>query len=101
MLDSSNFFLALDTTLSQEQVAGLYRAIGCRVRKSSWFDYEVLSDWAELVIEAERPILMHGWVANLPTRAEELVTPLRAAGVSFTGECYGPHPDQELFLVFK
>jgi len=58
-------------------------------------------DWAELVIEAESPILMHGMVADLPARAEELVGPLRAAGVSFTAECYGPEPDRELLLELQ
>ena len=88
--DTSNFYSSLHTTLSREQVAGLYGALGGRVRKCSWTDYEVLGPWAELVIEAESPILMHGPVADVLTRAEELVAPLRAAGVSFTAECYGP-----------
>ena len=58
--DGSNFFSALHTCLSREQVAGLYGALGWQVRKCSWVDYEITSDWAELVIEAESPILMHG-----------------------------------------
>jgi hypothetical protein len=97
--DGSNFFSALDTPLSREEIAGLYGARGWRVRKCSWVDYEVISDWAELVIEAESPILMHGPVADLPARAEELVAPLREAGVSFTAECYGP--DRELLLELR
>jgi hypothetical protein len=99
--DTSNFFSSLRTALTREQVAGLYGAIGWRVRKCSWVDYEVVSDWAELVIEAESPILMHGPVADLPARAEELVAPLRSAGVSFTAECYGPEPDRELLLELR
>jgi hypothetical protein len=101
MPDSSNFFILLHTPLSREKVAGLYEALGWQVRKCSWVDYEVISDWAELVIEAEGPILMHGSVADLPSRAEELVAPLRAAGVSFTAECYGPGPDRELLLELR
>jgi hypothetical protein len=66
--DSSNFFSSLHTTLSRKQVAWLYGALGWRVRKCWWVDYEVISDWAELVIEAESPILMHGPVADLPAR---------------------------------
>jgi hypothetical protein len=99
--DSSNFFSALDTALSREQVAGLYGAVGWRVRKGSWVDYEVLTDWAELVIESESPILMHGPVADLPARAEELVAPLRAACVAFTAECYGPEPERKLLLELR
>jgi hypothetical protein len=98
--DGSNFFSSLHTALTREQVAGLYGALGWRVRKCSWVDYEVVSDWAELVIEAESPILMHGPADDLPARAEELVAPLRA-GVAFTAECYGPWPDGELLLELR
>ncbi len=101
MPDGSNFYSALDTPLSPEQVAGLYRTLGWQVRKCSWVDYEVISDWAELVIEGDGPVLMHGAVADLPARAEELVAPLRAAGISFTAECYGPAPDQQLLLELR
>jgi hypothetical protein len=99
--DTSNFFSSLHTALSRKQVAGLYGAIGWRVRKCSWVDYEIISDWAELVIEAQGPILMHGPVADLPARAEELVAPLRAAGVAFTAECYGPWPEDALLLELR
>jgi hypothetical protein len=88
--DTSNFYGSLHTTLSREQVAGLYGALGWRVRKCSWTDFEVFGPWAELVIEAEAPILLHGSVADVLANAEELVAPLRAAGVSFTAECCGP-----------
>jgi hypothetical protein len=101
MPDCSNFFSSLHTPLSREQVAGLYGALGWRVRKCSWVDYEVVCDWAELVIEAESPILIHGPVADVLARAEELVGPLRAAGVSFTAECYGPEPGRELLLELR
>jgi hypothetical protein len=84
--------------MSRKQIAGLYGALGWRVGKCTWVDYEVVSDWAELIIEGESPILMHGPVADLPARVEELVAPLRAAGVSFSVECYGPVPDEELLL---
>lgn len=96
--NSSNFFSSLNTRLSRKQVAALYKSLGWQVRKCSWADYEVRSNWAELVIESESPILMHGPVADLPARAEDLVAPLRTADVSFTAECYGPEPDNVLIL---
>lgn len=99
--DESNFFSSLHTGLSRKQVADLYGALGWHVRKCSWVDYEVISDWAELIIEAESPILVHGSVADLPARAEELVAPLRAAGIKFTAECFGPAPKCELFLELR
>jgi hypothetical protein len=99
--DTSNFFSALHTSLSREQIARVYGALGWQVRKCSWADYEVFGPWCELVIEAESPILMHGPVADVVARAEELVAPLRAAGVRFTTECYGPEPDRELPLKLQ
>lgn len=99
--DSSNFFAGLDTRLTRAQVARLYGRLGWRVRMCSWVDYEVASDWAELVIEGESPVLMHGPVADLPDRVEELVAPLRAAGVTFAAECYGPLPDRVLLLEVR
>jgi hypothetical protein len=97
----SNFFCALHTNLSPSGIGALYEPLGWRVRKCSWVDYEVTSDWAELVIEDILPVLMHGPVADLLDRAEGLVGPLRAAGVSFTAECYGPEPDRELLLELR
>jgi|SRR6516225_3381180 hypothetical protein len=85
--DTADFYSSLQTALSREHVAGLYGALGWRVRKCSWTDYEVLGPWAELVIEAEGPILMHGTVVL--ARAEEVLAPLREAGISFAAEFYG------------
>jgi hypothetical protein len=99
MPDYSNFYSGLYTVLSREQVASLYGALGWRVRRCSWTDYEVFGPWAELVIEAESPILMHGVVADVLDRAQELLAPLRQAGISFTAECYGP--DGELLQEFS
>lgn len=95
----SNFFSSLHTVLSREDVAGIYSALGWQIRKCSWTDYEISNNWAELLIAGESPILMHGTVANLPARAEELVAPLRSASLSFTAECYGPNG--ELLLEIK
>jgi hypothetical protein len=80
----------LHTTLSRQEVAELYAAVGWRIRKCSWLDYEISGPWADLVVEAESPILIHGLVADVARRAEELVAPLRAAGISFSVECYAP-----------
>jgi hypothetical protein len=96
----SNFYSSLDTSLSPEQVAGLYAALGWRVRQYRWTDYEVFGPWCELVIESESPILMHGQVGDVVAHPEELVAPLKAAGVRFTADCYGPDPDRQLLLEF-
>ena len=84
MPEGANFNSTLGTTLSREQVASRYGALGWQVRNGSWADFEVISDWAELVIEATGPILMHGSVADVLNRAEELVATEGFAGGSHT-----------------
>ena len=96
-----NFFSSLHTALSKAQIAELYGVLGWRVRKSSWEDYQVECDWAELLIEASSPILMHGFVFDIANRADALVAPLRAAPVVFTAECYGPEPDKRLLFELR
>lgn len=54
-----------------------------------WTDYEVVSAFAELVVEAESPILLHGPVDDVESNADRILAPLRAAGVADTAECYG------------
>jgi hypothetical protein len=78
----------LSTALSQQQVAQLYRAPEWRVRKHSWFEYEVRCPWAELCLEGEGDILMHGPVTNSGVHAEQILAPLRAAGIRFKAEFY-------------
>jgi len=70
--DTSNFYSSLHCGLSREQVARLFGALGWRVSKCSWTDFEVKCPWAELVIEGESTILMHGLVADVLDRPEEL-----------------------------
>ena len=86
--DSSNFFSSLKTELSRRQVAHLYEPLGWAIGKCSWTDYGIQSPWADLIIEAESPVLMHGPVANVLVNAEHILSPLRAAGVAYSAECY-------------
>ena len=88
--DFSNFFCELTTSLSRSEVADLYERKGWDVRKCTWVDFEIRCPWAELVIEAEQPILMHGPVANVLAHAEDILAPLRSAGIAFSAECNGP-----------
>jgi hypothetical protein len=97
--NTASFYSSLNTDLSPEQVAGLYGALGWKVRKCSWTDFEIFGLWCELVIEAKSPILMHGAVADVLAHVEELVAPLRKAGVPFSAQCYGP--DGELLREFS
>ena len=86
--DTSNFHSSLHTTLPRSRVAELFRSLGFEVRKCGWVDFEIWSDWAELVIESEKPILMHGPVADVLANAEKLLARLREAEIEYFGECY-------------
>lgn len=81
--EKPNFFSMIGAGFDRQQIAELYREAGWRVRKCSWTDYEIESDWAELILEGESPVLLHGSVSDLPSRAEELLAPLRINGVAF------------------
>lgn len=89
----------LDTDLSQQQVAELFRPFGWTIRKWSWTGYEIRCIWAELYLDGEGEILMHGPIAEPLAHAEELFTPLRRGGVKYWGEFYGP--DTELLGEFR
>ena len=93
---TSNFFSTLSTSLTRRELAELYEKEGWRIRKYYRHDYEIYCDWAELVIESEGPVLMHGCVAGLPLCLDELLAPLRRAGVKFQVEVYGDEPGSEL-----
>ena len=86
--DQSNFYGSLHTNLSRHQIAQLYRGLGWEVRKCGWAEYEIRCSFAELVIETESPILIHGTVADVVVNAEVILAPLGQARVSYTAECY-------------
>ena len=87
--DKPNFYSTIGDGFTRTQIADLYRQAGWRVRKCGWTDYEIESDWAELILEGELPILFHGSVSDLPSRAEELMAPLKASGVTLTVDSLG------------
>ena len=101
MPEVANFFCSLETTSSRQDVANLYGELGWQIRKCSWMGYEVSNDWVDLFITAESPIEIHGRVAAVVNRVRELVVPLRVAGVSFTAECFGPEPSNDLLLTLR
>jgi hypothetical protein len=86
--ERSNFFSSLYTDLDRRQVAELFRSLGWEVRKCSWSDYKMRCSFAELVVEARSPILMHGAVADVVANLDRILSPLREAGICYSGECY-------------
>jgi hypothetical protein len=87
---TSNFFGSLHTSLSRQEVAELYRPHGWSIRQCSWTDYEIRCEFAELVIDSDDPILIHGLVVAIATNVEKLLEPLRCANVPHVVELYGP-----------
>jgi len=81
--DKPNFFSTIGAGFDRRQIAELYREAGWRIRKCDWTSFEIVSDWAELILEGESPVLFHGSVSELPSRAEELLAPLKTNGVAF------------------
>jgi len=86
--NSSNFHSSLYTLLSREQVAELYHRHGWQIRKCSWTDYEARCPFAEVVIESEDPILMHGSVADITANLAKILAPLGVAEIRCSWECY-------------
>jgi hypothetical protein len=86
--NTENIHCALHTTLSRQQVADLLRPLGGTIRKCAWDELELRCPWAELIIESESPVLLHGSVADLLTNADRLLSPMREAGVAYTAECH-------------
>lgn len=87
--EASNLFGTIDSTSSTKTIASWFAAAGWQSRKTSWYDYEVECVFAQLVIEASQPILIHGTVAELDASARSIADILNDAGATFTLECYG------------
>ena len=85
---NSSFFAALHTTRSRHRIAELFLNHGWHLRRASWTDFEIRTPVAELIIEADRPILLHGLVAEIEVDADLILAPLKQAGVTSTAECY-------------
>ena len=69
-----HIYMSLWTDLTRAEIAAVFSASGWSTRKCSWTDYEVeWEDRAELVIESEKPVLVHGPLAN----ASEMVPAIR------------------------
>jgi hypothetical protein len=97
--DRTNFYCSVDSELQPASIARLFQTPVWRVRKNSWTDFEAVSDFAELVIEASSPVLIHGAVAEPAVNGPRIVEPLTAAGLYGNFECYGT--SDELILEAK
>jgi hypothetical protein len=80
--------IAIFGGLGRRRVAQLYQRLGWEVRKSGWTEYEMRSSVAELEVQAESPVLLHGLVWGDLDTVESVLAPLREARAVFEGECY-------------
>ena len=87
--ESSNVFICLYAALSPAQVAALFGEHGWHIRRCGWTSFEIRSSCGELVIEDGNPILIHGPVANVERRIDEIVQPLVVRGIPHEIDCYG------------
>lgn len=86
--ETANFYSSLQTRISKQRIAELYRPLAMDVRKCGQDEFEISCNWAELVLEADSPILMHGLVADVADNAEKLLAPLKWAAIAYKAECY-------------
>lgn len=84
----SNFFASLHTNWPARKVAERFAAGWQFIEPDDAPHFEVHTHWAELVIEAESPVLLHGVIADITTNAEVVADLLRKAGITFTAEAY-------------
>ena len=96
--DRTNFYGCVRTDLQPEAVARLFAPPAWSVRKCSWTDFEVVSEFAEVVIESSNPVLVHGLVADVTVNGLRVVEPLVRAGLSGSIECYD---DADVLILEK
>jgi hypothetical protein len=86
--DRPNLFVSIHCGPARRHVAELFRRLGWQARKCGWTEFEVTCSFAELVVEAGSPVLVHGAVADVLTNVEQVLAPLRGVGAVYTAECY-------------
>ena len=90
MPEMIDFAACLRTTRSTRRIARLFRPPIWEVGKCAWYDHEITSPFAELVMEADSPILLHGWLMDYQVNAEQVFALLRSVEIAYWGECYSP-----------
>jgi hypothetical protein len=89
-----DLFIAIFGGLDRRGVARVCERLGWEVRRSGWAEYEMRSPVAELEVQAESPVLLHGSVLGNLDIVESVLAPLREAGAVFEGECYDANGKQ-------
>lgn len=74
-----------------DAIAQCYAEAGWFTRRCGWTAWELRQPWAELVLEAATPALLHGRVC--PQFAREATAPLARAAIAYQAELYDDEGD--------
>ena len=81
-------FGTLATSRSRAEIAALFAASsGWRVRESGWSEFELITDAADLYVDAESPMLIHGSVAS-ESVVDRILEILEKGEVAYAMEWY-------------
>ena len=83
---ANNMYGVLEGINSKLEITIKFYELGWSVRKSSWNDYEVETEWAKLCIEGEKGILINGLLDE--RKLDTLGFLLNGFGLTFSLELY-------------
>ena len=83
-----DLYLTLDTRLSGNRINALFSESGWSSRMCAWTEYEITSEFAELVIASESPVLISGGINRDPDSLDRILSILDHAGVAYRFEIY-------------
>ncbi|MCA9600228.1 MAG: hypothetical protein KC776_43290 [Myxococcales bacterium] len=86
--DASNLYGSIETSASREAIAQAFANAGWEVHKCGFEEHRLEAPFAELVLDSERPFLIHGLVAEVTINVRLVADVLRGTGAHFSLECY-------------
>jgi hypothetical protein len=86
--EHANLHGILHTQLNRNAVVAFFAASGWSTRECGFAEHEIRAPFAELVLESEDPVLLHGTVADILVNAPRIAEILQRAEISFSLECY-------------
>jgi hypothetical protein len=84
--ESSNVYGVIYSSYSKEEIAKKIGKSGWNVRKASWFDWELMNDFSELIIDGDKEILIHGSVS--PDYFDTMANKMKEIELQFSLELY-------------
>lgn len=86
-----DIYITLNTQLSQSRLNSLFTNNGWDSRMCSWNEYEITSDYAELIIASESPVLISGGISRNPDSIDKIIAILDDAGIAYDFDVYDEH----------